>query len=109
MISATADSKTTSSNSIAANLGTITHKIIELYWNNFRENQDTILDKMMIFEPLQREAIVKNMDIFYKSDVYKLLNDGVEHKFELEFNLDGKTGFIDFIYFDKALKLCQSR
>jgi len=37
----------------------------------------------------------------YKSDVYKLLDNGVEHHFELEFNVDGKTGFIDFIYFDK--------
>jgi ATP-dependent exoDNAse (exonuclease V) beta subunit len=101
LISATADNKTTSNDNTAANLGTITHKIVELYWNNFRQNKDTILDKMMIFEPLQRETIIKNMNSFYKSNVYELLNDSVEHKFELEFNLDGKTGFIDFIYFDK--------
>jgi len=56
---------------------------------------------MMIFETSQREAIIENMNSFYESDVYKLLKTGVEHHFELEFNMDGKTGFIDFIYFDK--------
>ena len=57
---------------------------------------------MMVFEISQREAIVENMNSFYKSDVYALLENGVEHHFELEFNVDGKTGFIDFIYFDKV-------
>ena len=41
------------------------------------------------------------MQSFYKSDIYELLEKGVEHRFELEFNVDGKTGYIDFIYFDK--------
>ena len=41
------------------------------------------------------------MNSFYKSDVYELLCNGIEHQFELEFNVDDKTGFIDFIYFDK--------
>ena len=98
-VSATSDNK--SNDNKAADLGTITHKIIELYWNIFRENQNAILDKMLIFETSQREAIIENMNSFYESDVYKLLKTGVEHHFELEFNMDGKTGFIDFIYFDK--------
>jgi ATP-dependent exoDNAse (exonuclease V) beta subunit len=101
LVSATADSKTTSHDNTAANLGTTTHKIIELYWNDFKRNQDNILDKMMIFEPEQREVIIKNMNNFYKSYVYRLLQDGVKHKFELGFSIDGKTGFIDFLYYDK--------
>jgi ATP-dependent exoDNAse (exonuclease V) beta subunit len=40
------------------------------------------------------------MKRFYESDVYTLLQNGVEHRFELEFNDDNKTGYIDFIYFD---------
>jgi len=100
-VSATADTKRTSSDSSAADLGTATHKIIELYWESFRENQEAILDKMMIFEEKQRVSIIKNMDTFYNSDIYRLLNNGVQHHFELEFNVDDKTGFIDFIYFDK--------
>ncbi len=100
LVSATADNETKSNDNIAANLGTSTHKIIELYWDNFNENQDAILDKMMIYETVNREAIVKNMNSFYNSDIYGLLKNGVEHHFELEFNVDGKTGFIDFIYFD---------
>ena len=55
----------------------------------------------MIYDSSQREAIVSNMKNFYKSDIYKLLSDGVEHHFELEFMTEGKTGFIDFIYYDK--------
>ncbi|MEA2050681.1 MAG: UvrD-helicase domain-containing protein, partial [Campylobacterota bacterium] len=92
-VSATANSETTCSDNTAANLGTVTHKIIELYWNSFNQNQDTILDKMMIYELSQREAIILSMDSFYKSDIHKLLDSGVEHHFELEFNVDGKTGF----------------
>ena len=49
----------------------------------------------------QREAIVKSMQAFYKSDVYAKLQEGTEHNFELEFNHEGKTGFIDFLYYDK--------
>jgi RecB family exonuclease len=99
--SATSESITTSSDTKAANLGTLTHKIIELYWESFDQNQDLILDKMMVFETSQRKTIIENMNSFYKSDLYQLLKDGVEHYFELAFTFDGKTGFIDLIYFDK--------
>ena len=101
-ISATSDNNTTSDDSVAANLGTATHKIIELYWDTFDKNSNAILNKMMIFNTKQREAIVENMNNFYTSDIYNLLKNGVEHYFELEFNVDGKTGFIDFIYYDKV-------
>jgi hypothetical protein len=47
---------------------------------------------MMIFNTLQRNNAVVNMNSFYNSEVYKLLKSGVEHHFELEFNVDGKTG-----------------
>ncbi|MDF1884396.1 UvrD-helicase domain-containing protein [Sulfurimonas sp. SAG-AH-194-C21] len=101
LISTTSDTTTSSVNTTAANRGTITHKIIELYWNSFNENQENILDKMFVFDIKQREQIIQSMNIFYESDIYKLLQNGVEHHFELEFNVESKTGFIDFIYFDK--------
>ncbi len=84
----------------AAKLGTITHKSIELYWDSFSEHKEAILDKMGVFDTEQREAVAKSMERFSKSDLYALLQKGIEHHFELEFNADGKTGFIDFIYFD---------
>lgn len=99
LISATSSLET--NENVAIKLGSTTHKIIEFYWDSFDKNQDKILDKMMIFETSQRESIIKNIDNFYKSEIYKLLKDGVIHHFELEFNVDNKTGFIDFIYFDK--------
>ena len=99
--SATATNKTQAQDKKTAYLGTQTHKIIELYWRVFKTNSDVILDKMMIFDKEERQAITQNMQAFYKSDIYQLLKDGVEYHFELEFNVDGKTGFIDFIYFDK--------
>ena len=85
----------------AAKLGTLTHKIVELYWKNFNEHQEAILNKMAVFDDGQREAIEKSMQAFYKSDVYVKLKEGTEHNFELEFNVEGKTGFIDFLYFDR--------
>lgn len=85
----------------AAKLGTITHEIIEYYWDSFKDNSEIILDKKLIFDPLQRKQIADNMDKFYKSEIYSLLVNGVQHQFELEFNHEGKTGFIDFIYYDK--------
>jgi ATP-dependent exoDNAse (exonuclease V) beta subunit len=100
LVSATADNETKGKDNTAADLGIATHKIIELYWNNFNQNQNSILDKMRVFDTLQRVAVVKNMDSFYNSDIYTLLQSKVEHHFELEFNVDGTTGFIDFIYYD---------
>ena len=86
----------------AAKLGTITHKIIELYWNSFNIHQEVIFNKMGVFDIKQREAIENSMKRFYGSDIYKILQNGTDHHFELEFNDDGKTGFIDFLYFDSV-------
>lgn len=99
-ISATTQDKEIQIDETSATLGTITHKIIELYWDKFKQNQESILDKMDLFDELEREEITNHMNNFYKSDILKLLRDGIEHHFELEFNVDNKTGFIDFIYFD---------
>ena len=41
------------------------------------------------------------MNVFYRSEVYQQLESGVQHHFELEFNVNEKTGFIDFIYYDE--------
>jgi len=90
-----------SADDTAARLGTITHEIIEYYWNSFKEHSEQILDKKAIFDESDRTKIKESMGKFYQSDVYELLKANVEHRFELEFNIDNKTGFIDFIYFDK--------
>ena len=102
--SATANSAIISEDidNIAATLGTLTHKIIELYWADFKENGEIILDKMMVFKQEHRNKIMESMKKFYESNVYTMLQSGVEHIFELEFNIDNKTGFIDLIYFDAS-------
>ncbi len=83
-------------------LGTITHKIFELYWDKFNEiNTNDILDKFEIIEEAEKLKIQTSIENFKNSDVYKLLKSGVDHRFELEFNYQDKTGFIDLIYFDK--------
>ena len=84
----------------AAKLGTITHRIIELYWDSFNEHQEAILDKMGLFGSSQREAVVNSMKRFYESDIYSVLKNGNKHYFELEFNDEDTTGFVDFLYFD---------
>ncbi|MGB3751194.1 MAG: UvrD-helicase domain-containing protein [Arcobacteraceae bacterium] len=101
-ISATQGDNSNSVNETAATLGTLTHEMIENYWETFDENHQAILDKKMIFDTDQREQIFKNMQNFYNSDIYRLLKDGVEHRFEMEFNVDDKIGFIDFIYYDES-------
>lgn len=90
----------TSVNIEAARLGTITHKVIELYWDSFEDNKEAIFDKMEVYELEQRRAVDVSMKIFYGSHIYEILKKKIEHHFELEFNVDDKTGFIDFIYFD---------
>lgn len=84
----------------AAKLGTLTHQIIEKHWHNFKGNEDIILDRLSVWEKQDRESIKKSMDRFYESDVYALLKDGVEHRFELEFRTGTQRGFIDLIYRD---------
>ncbi|MCT7447152.1 UvrD-helicase domain-containing protein [Aliarcobacter skirrowii] len=85
----------------AAKLGSITHKIFELYWDKFSNiNLDDIFNKFYIFDKNEQIKITNSIDNFKKSNIYTILNLGVDHRFELEFNYQGKTGFIDLIYFD---------
>ena len=87
---------------ISTKLGTITHKIFEVYWNKFNEIEiSNIFDKFGIFEEKEQIRIKDSIDNFKNSNLYMLLKSGVEHRFELEINYQDRTGFIDLVYFDK--------
>src|SRR5574344_2468784 len=97
-----ATSSSINEDNLATKLGTITHKIFELYWNKFDEiDIELILNKFEIIEENEQLKIKNSIERFKSSNVYKLLKSGVEHRFELEFNYQDKTGFIDLVYFDK--------
>ena len=98
-----ATSSSINEDNLATKLGTITHKIFELYWNKFDEiDIELILNKFEIIEENEQLKIKNSIENFKSSDVYKLLKSGVEHRFELEFNYQDKKGFIDLVYFDKS-------
>ena len=98
-----ATSSSTNEDNLATKLGTITHKIFELYWDKFDEiDIELILNKFEIIEENEQLKIKNSIEYFKNSDVYKLLKSGVEHRFELEFNYQDKKGFIDLVYFDKS-------
>ncbi len=90
-------------NNKAAELGTLTHKIIEMHWQNFQDNSQAIFHKHAIYDKNEQEIIRKHMQNFYNSDVCTALKNGAQHQFELEFILDERHGFIDLIYFDVQL------
>ena len=97
-----ATNSSSNEDNIATKLGTITHKIFELYWDKFDEiDINNILDKLEIIEETEQLKIKNSIENFKNSDVYKLLKSGVENRFEIEFNYQDKTGFIDLIYFNK--------
>ncbi|MGJ0359952.1 UvrD-helicase domain-containing protein [Aliarcobacter cryaerophilus] len=97
-----ATNSSTKEDNNATKLGTITHKIFELYWDKFDEiDIELILNKFEIIEENEQLKIKNSIEYFKNSDVYKLLKSGVEHRFELEFNYQDKKGFIDLVYFDK--------
>ena len=97
-----ATNSSSNEDNIATKLGTITHKIFELYWDKFDEiDINNILDKFEVFEETEQLKIKNSIENFKNSDVYKLLKSGVENRFEIEFNYQDKTGFIDLIYFNK--------
>ena len=101
-ISATSSNENKNSNEIAIKLGMITHKIFERYWDKFEKiDIEFIFNKFGIFEENEQLKIKNSIEKFMNSHVYKLLKNGVEHRFELEFNYQDKTGFIDLIYFIK--------
>jgi ATP-dependent exoDNAse (exonuclease V) beta subunit len=98
-----ATSSSTKEDNIATKLGTITHKIFELYWDKFDEiDIYNIFNKFEIIEENEQSKIKNSIENFRNSDVYKLLKSGVEHRFELEFNYQDKKGFIDLVYFDES-------
>jgi len=97
-----ATNSSTKEDNNATKLGTITHKIFELYWDKFDEiDIELILNKFEIIEENEQLKIKNSIEYFKNSDVYKLLKSGVEHRFELEFNYQDKKGFIDLVYFDE--------
>ena len=98
-----ATSSSSKEDNIATKLGTITHKIFEVYWDKFEEiDLNNIFDKFGISEKNEQLKIKNSIENFKSTDVYKLLKSGIEHRFELEFNYQDKTGFIDLVYFDES-------
>lgn len=98
-----ATSSSTNEDNLVTKLGTITHKIFELYWDKFDEiDVALILNKFEIIEENEQLKIKNSIVNFKNSNVYKLLKSGVEHRFELEFNYQDKKGFIDLVYFDES-------
>ncbi len=98
-----ATNSSTNEDNLATKLGTITHKIFELYWDKFDEiDVALILNKFEIIEENEQLKIRNSIENFKNSNVYKLLKSGLEHRFELEFNYQDKKGFIDLVYFDES-------
>ena len=96
-----ATSSSVKEDNLATKLGSITHKIFELYWDKFDLiDIEQILNKFEIIEETEQNKIKNSIERFKSSNVYKLLKSGVEHRFELEFNYQDKKGFIDLVYFD---------
>lgn len=98
-----ATSSTETYNETSTRLGTVTHKIFELYWDSLDGIEiEDIFGKFDINEDAHKTQIKNAIEAFLKSDVHVKLKSGVEHKFELEFNTPDKRGFIDLVYFDEG-------
>ena len=98
-----ATNSSTNEDNLATKLGTITHKIFEQYWDKLEDiDMSSLFDKFTIEDEKDQNRIKNSIENFKNSYVYKLLKSGVEHRFELEFNYQDKTGFIDLIYFDES-------
>ena len=101
IISATGNGKTY--DETAAKLGTVTHKIFELYWDVLDAIEfDDIFRKFDIDEDEHKSQIKNSVEKFLKSDLHVRLKEGADHKFELEFHTEDKRGFIDLVYFDEV-------
>ncbi|WP_323595025.1 UvrD-helicase domain-containing protein [Aliarcobacter butzleri] len=98
-----ATNSSTNEDNLATKLGTITHKIFELYWDKFEDiDMSSLFGKFSIEDDEEQNRIKNSIENFKNSYVYKLLKSGVEHRFELEFNYQDKIGFIDLVYFDES-------
>lgn len=97
-----ATQKSTTYDEKAAKLGTITHKVLELYWDkDWHEHSTNIFAKFNLHEEHEQQSIQNALQTFAKSEVYTKLKEGTQHQFELEFNTPNKCGFIDLVYFDE--------
>ena len=95
-----ATSSSTNEDNLATKLGTITHKIFEVYWNKFDEiDVKDIFEKFELIDENEQIKIQNSIENFKISDVYRILKNGANHRFELEFNYQDKKGFIDLFYF----------
>ena len=91
-------------NEQAARLGTTVHGILERYWKTFGDNEESILDKMEVFDPKERASVRQSLRNFYDSELYGILHSGTEHYFEKAFAYGTKRGVIDLIYYDGERK-----
>jgi len=90
-----------------ATLGTAIHSVIQRYWHQLED--DDILQKIYlkygIFDEQNRNKMQHYIANFKTTSVYKKLQSGVTHHFEMELNsfeLEKQTqGIIDLLYFDE--------
>ncbi|MCT7625043.1 UvrD-helicase domain-containing protein [Aliarcobacter butzleri] len=98
-----ATNSSTNEDNLATKLGTTTHKIFEQYWDKLEDiDMSSLFGKFSIEDEEEQNNIKNSIENFKNSHIYKLLKSGVEHRFELEFNYQDKTGFIDLVYFDES-------
>lgn len=101
--SATRNNDDLSKDDKSAKLGTVIHKIFELYWNQLHSlSYKSLFDKFEIFDENDKNIIKQSVDNFKNSEILTKLINGAKHFFELEFNHNNKTGFIDLVYYDEA-------
>ncbi len=98
----TATSSSVTYDESAAKLGTLTHKIFELYWDSLeRMEQEILFRKVEIEEEAEKTQIKNSIEKFLNSALHVKLKSGAKHKFELDFHTQEKRGFIDLVYFDE--------
>ncbi len=89
-------------NKKAADIGTLTHRLIELFWDKLEDGKyHNYFEKFEIYDKEEQEKITVYLNTFKESEVYRLLRSGVKHYFEFEFSKDDKRGFIDLLYFNE--------
>ena len=73
---------------------------MELYWDRLDScDRRALYAKYHIQEEAQN-ALDTSIEAFLQSDVYRVLKTGVAHRFEHPFEVEGKKGIIDLIYYD---------
>ncbi len=101
-ISATMSNDNETYDKSKARLGTIIHKIFELYTNKFNSiDLNHVYQKFGIVDETEQTNIKTAIENFKNTDAYKAIQNGAKHYFELEFHDEHTRGFIDLLYFDK--------